>query len=250
MTHNQIKIIIPFYNVESWIKTSIQAIKSQTYSNFKCILLDDVSSDKSAQIVEELIVDDPRFLLIKNSEKKYALKNIYDGIEYLKPSEEDIIVIIDGDDWLANKRSLEIVDKYYLEDPNTLMTYGTYIEYPTGRIPNNVKEYSRNVLMQGRVRQDIWRASHLRTFKYKLWKSINPEDLKDQNGNFYVMTGDLATMFPMLEMARERAKYIKEIIYCYNFSNPINDEKINHSLQLTLENEIRNKKVYNRKEFT
>ena len=242
--NNKMKIIIPFYNVEKWIKTCINSVKNQTFKNFDCILIDDLSNDLSYQYALESIDNDQRFLLIKNEEKCFALKNIYNGINLLNPNNEDIIITLDGDDWLSKENSLEIVNNYYLADTKTLMTYGTYIEYPTGVIPHNVTKYPEEVILYSNYRSDIWRASHLRTFKYKLWKNIKVDDLKDKNGNFYKMAWDLAFMFPMLEMAGSGAKYIDDIIYCYNVSNPINDHKVNHQLQLLLEQEIRNKKKY------
>jgi glycosyltransferase involved in cell wall biosynthesis len=238
------KIIIPFYNVENWIKTCIDSLKSQNFKDFKCVLIDDRSSDSSLEIAKQSISDDSRFILIKNEQKKFALRNIYEGIELLGPEPDDIIVTIDGDDWLANQDSLEIVNRYYSQFPETLITYGSYIEVPSGIRPFNVTAYSKEVIESRSFREDIWRASHLRTFKYKLWKSINIEDLKDSSGNFYRMTWDLAFMFPMLEMAGNRIKFIQEILYCYNVSNPINDHKVDHSLQIKLEREIRGKKKY------
>lgn len=243
---NNMKIVIPFYNVENWIKTCIDSIKAQTFKNFKCILIDDISSDNSYEIVKNIIADDSRFVLIRNEEKKLALRNIYEGIKLLNPDDEDIIITIDGDDWLSRTDSLEIVNKYYKEKTETLLTYGTYVEYPSGNIPHNVIAYSEKVVENSEFRNDIWRASHLRTFKYKLWKQIKLEDLKDASGNFYKMAWDLAFMFPMLEMAGSRAKYVKEAVYCYNLVNPLNDHKVNHQLQMLLDNEIRNKKTYSR----
>jgi len=239
-----VKIVIPFYNVENWIKTCIDSLKSQNFKDFKCVLIDDISSDSSFEIAKQSISEDPRFTLIKNKEKKFALRNIYEGIEFLRPELDDIIMTIDGDDWLASPDSLEIVNKYYSKYPETLVTYGTYIEFPNGILPHNVVEYPKEIIESRRFREDIWRASHLKTFKYKLWKNIDIKDLKDSCGNFYKMTSDLAFMFPMLEMAGNRVKFIKEILYCYNTSNPINDHKVDHSLQLRLEKEIREKKRY------
>jgi glycosyltransferase involved in cell wall biosynthesis len=243
------KIVVPFYNVEKWIETCIQSIKKQTFTNFKCILVDDISSDNSYEIAKNVIADDTRFVLVRNEEKKLALRNIYDGIQILNPDDEDIIVTIDGDDWLSRNDSLEILNKYYVEGQDTLVTYGTYIEFPSGNRPSNVSKYPEEVVKTNSFRKDIWRASHLRTFKYKIWKSINLEDLQDSSGNFYKMAWDLAFMFPMLEMAGPRAKYVREAIYCYNLVNPLNDHKVDHQLQLSLDNEIRNKKSYSRIEF-
>ena len=46
------------------------------------------------------------------------------------------------------------------------------------------------------------------------------------------------------EMAAERASYLNEVLYVYIRQKPLNEDKINHSLQLNEENEIRNKDKY------
>jgi glycosyltransferase involved in cell wall biosynthesis len=238
---NKYIIIVPFYNVEEWILTNLNSVLAQTYDNYECYYVDDISTDKSFELLSNESHD--RINVFKNSKKALALKNIYDAINRANPNDEDIIVTLDGDDWFARKDVLEILNTYYCND-DTLMTYGTYIDYPTGRIPHNVFKYSDEVINNSSYRQSPWQASHLRTFKYKLWKQINVEDLKDSNGNFYEMAWDLAFMFPMLEMAGHRAKYVKEKVYCYNVSNPINDHKVDHGKQLRLDREIRRKSKY------
>ena len=104
---NRFKVFIPFYNVEKWIKKTIRSVKRQNYKNFECILIDDMSTDNSVEIAQQEIENDNRFRLIKNTEKKFVLKNLCDAIEDFAPAEEDIIVVVDGDDWLADDTVLE-----------------------------------------------------------------------------------------------------------------------------------------------
>ena len=87
-------------------------------------------------------------------------------------------------------------------------------------------------------------TSHLRTCKYKLWKRIKKEDMLTSTGKFYPMCGDLPVVFPMLEMAGKRAHYIDRIMHVYNRTNPANEDKVNHRLQLSIESEIRKKPKY------
>ena len=86
------KIVIPLYNVEKWIKFCIRSVKAQSYRDFECILIDDISTDGSAEVIKKEIANDSRFILKKNTEKAFALKNIYDGISLLNPDGNDIIV--------------------------------------------------------------------------------------------------------------------------------------------------------------
>ena len=107
--HN-FKIIVPFYNVEEWIGKCVKSIQLQKNKNFKCFLIDDISTDNSANVIENLISQDDRFVLIKNKEKKFALKNIFDAISDSGSDPEDIIVTLDGDDWFASKEVLNVLN--------------------------------------------------------------------------------------------------------------------------------------------
>lgn len=237
------KIIIPLYNVEKWIKKCIRSVKLQEYKDFQCILINDMSTDTTVKIIEDEIKDDSRFHLIENTEKAYALKNIFNAINYSKPNDDDIIITLDGDDCFASKNALGTLIQYY-QKGDCLMTYGSYVEFPSGNIGKFSKQIPKFVIDTNSYRNYEWCSSHLRTFKYALWKNIRTEDLLDPDGNFYKMTWDLSFMFPMLEMSGHRAKYVKEILYVYNLDNPINDHKVDNSLQVRLEMEIRGKKKY------
>jgi|3_EtaG_2_1085321.scaffolds.fasta_scaffold14048_2 hypothetical protein len=237
-------VVVPFYNCEKWIGKCIQSLKRQRYKNFNCILVDDMSTDNSANVVESLISEDSRFRLIQNDKKKYALNNIVDSINLSECALEDVIILLDGDDWLASSKALEAL--YGAYRGNTLMTYGSYVFSQFGQRGPEPSEYSEEVIMANSFRQDKWRASHLRTFKYKLWKHINLEDLKDENDEYYKMTYDQAIMLPLLEIASERSKFIPEILHVYNKENPLNVDKTKAQEQYELAQTIRNKKPYTR----
>lgn len=240
----RINIITPFYNVEKWISKNIEMLKQQTHTDFRCVLVDDLSTDKSFDVCRDIINNDQRFILIKNKEKKYALKNIIDSINILGLSDEEIIVTIDGDDWLYDKFVLEKVNKIY-EIKKILLTYGNYLNYPTNTL-GHCSPYPKHVIDNNSYRQDNWRASHLRTFKYKLWKNIKQEDFLDEEAKFLDVTWDLAFMFPMLEMSGGKFHCFREPLYVYNRQNDINDYKIKLQRQRFYETYIRRKNRYER----
>ena len=110
--------------------------------------------------------------------------------------------------------------------------------------------YSDYVIENNLFREEVWKASHLRTFKRKLWNSIHKEDLIDlKTEEFYEVTCDLAFMYPMLEMAHERSRHLRDLSYVYNKENPLSDMYIKEQAQLSIASEIKGKKKYHRKEF-
>ena len=71
------------------------------------------------------------------------------------------------------------------------------------------------------------------------------EDLIDEDGTYWKISGDLSFMYPMLEMSgEEHYVFMKDINYIYNEQNPLNDHKVNLKLVNEIATKIRNKKPY------
>ena len=241
----KIAVVIPSYNNCQWYKYNLSSLSSQEYDNFRAIYVDDCSSDGTGQLVEKFITDNNlggRISLICNPVGVGAMQNLYNVIHSC--DDDEIIAILDGDDWFAHNGVLKRLDTVY-SDPNCWMTYGQYISWP-----DDMSGYSRqipsHIIETNNFRGYDWCASHLRSFYTWLFKMIKKEDLIGPSGTFYPMACDQAMMFPMLEMAGHRAKFISDILYIYNSANPISDSKVNRQLQRDLEAIIRLQKRYDR----
>jgi len=240
--NNKFTIIIPFYNVENTIQKTIASVLKQDYKNYTCILIDDISTDSSYKECKKIIKNNSCFSLIKNKEKKYSTKNIYEAIhKYTK--EDDIVVVLDGDDFLFGKDVLSHLNDFYNKN-DCWLTYGSYIELSRGVKGKFAKQVPEYVIENNSYRQFEWCTSHLRTFRSFLYKKIKKEDFLDENKKFFTRAGDLVIMFPMLEMAAEKAFYIDKTLYIWNDISDLNDHKIDHSTQLAIENQVRNRKKY------
>tara|TARA_R110000824_G_scaffold173148_1_gene351196 strand:- start:39 stop:1670 length:1632 start_codon:yes stop_codon:yes gene_type:complete len=239
--------IVAAHNAEEWIGAAIKSIKEQKYDNFRCLIGDDLSTDHTSQRVLSVVGSDPRFSLIQNKSKKYALHNIADLIETAQPEDDEIIVLLDGDDWLSNSHVLDVLNREY--DNNALVTFGSFIEYPTGRVGKESTKYPENIVENNSFRQDQWRASHLRTLKYRVWKDIKKEDFCNDVGEFYKSSYDQAIMLPALELVGKRAHYVHEILCVYNIQNPNSVNKHREQEQYKNMLEIRAKKPYEVKSY-
>jgi hypothetical protein len=239
------KVIVPFYNVENWISKCIRSLKFQNHENFQCILVDDLSTDNTVDIIKKEIEHDDRFVLLENTDKKFALENVSEAIQFSDAQDQDVIVILDGDDWLTNASVLSRLNEAY-NDEECLLTYGSYVAYPSGIPGIEPSQYPEDVINNNLFREDAWRASHLKSFKYKLWQNLNLEDLKDNKGEYYRYAYDQAFMLPFLEMAGERSKYLNDLLYSYNRSNPLNCDKIKAKEQHGCMLDIRSKEKYKR----
>jgi glycosyltransferase involved in cell wall biosynthesis len=231
-------VLTTTYNCENFVERSLLTIMTQRFKDFKCYITDDMSTDNTINVIKKTISGDDRFILIENKEKMYQPGNYDQVIRGLDIPDNEICVEIDGDDWLPNSNVLSFIDDVY-KDENVWMTSGSF-KYHDGRpgFANPPKNFTN-------IRKQTFTLSHMRTWKSWLWKKIKEEDLKDDGGNYWSVAGDLSFMFPMLEMSGENHfKYISDVLYIYNESNPLNDHKVNMEKVQKVVNIIRNKQPY------
>ena len=217
----------------------------QNYNNYKfidgCIFCNNV---KSKEVIKKIINNDDRFILVENEEKKCSLQNICEAVQNYS-EEEDIIVILDGDDFLYGDSVLTRLNEEYNKH-NCWLTYGSYISLTSKTRGKFAKKLPDYIIEKSLFREYEWCTSHLRTFKSFLFKSINKEDLTDAAGAYYNMAGDLVIMFPMLEMAGNKSHYVNDLMYIWNDTNMLNEHKVNHVKQLSVEKIIRGMNKYDR----
>lgn len=190
-----IRVIVCGYKCEATIKKCLKSIQMQTYRDFNQYVYMDVDEGR-----------------------KYLVGSTVYMIGQANPKPEDIIVLVDADDFLCDEMALEIVVKAYEDNPELLLTYGSYVNLSSNKTGKFCKAYESG---EG-FRTSEWRGSHLKTFKYKLYQKLPDAELRDQNGEYFKCCADRAMMIPMMEMAgHDRIAHIPMILYCYNDLNPI-----------------------------
>lgn len=235
-------VVIPSYNNKDVCIKNLNSIFSQDYNNFFVIYVDDASSDGTAGIVEQYIKEhtlENKILLIKNSERIGSLANLYQAIHLCNPNM--IIIDVDGDDWLINNQVLKKINNIY-SDPDVWVTYGQFVYYPSGDA-GWAAQVPEEIIHANEFRDWNWTTTALRTFYAGLFQNIDKQDLLCE-GKFYIMAGDLAFMFCVLEQAHVHSRFIPEILYIYNTTSSINDDKVDRELQFSLGLETRNGRRY------
>jgi glycosyltransferase involved in cell wall biosynthesis len=231
-------ILTTSYNCEKFIEKSLLTIMTQRFKDFTCYITDDLSTDNTVEVIKNVIKDDSRFILIENKTKMYQPGNYDQIIRGLNIPDDEICIEIDGDDWLPNSNVLGLINEVY-QDENVWMTSGSF------KYSNGLMGFSTPPTSFNNIRKQGFTLSHLRTWKSWLWKKIKKEDLKDSEGNYWSVAGDLAFMFPMFEMSGEKHyRHIPSITYIYNENNPLNDHKVNMSMVNLIVDKIRNKEAY------
>ncbi|KIA98022.1 glycosyl transferase [Flavobacterium sp. KMS] len=116
-----VSILIPTYNCENFIRSTIQSVLNQSYSHWEIIIVDDASTDNTVVIIKEFAQDDNRIKLTeleKNSGNGFA-RNIA-----LDKAAGRYIAFLDADDlWFPLKLEKQI---QFLKDKDLPFTFSFY----------------------------------------------------------------------------------------------------------------------------
>ncbi len=129
-------VVIPLYNKESSIRNTVQSVLNQSFTDFEIVIVNDGSTDKSLEVVQQ--IDDARIRIIDkdnggvSSARNHGIKN----------AERQWIAFLDGDD---------------LWEPSHLEEYHKYIEGNVNWIisgyksKNQLKEYIKIYNKEGKL---------------------------------------------------------------------------------------------------
>lgn len=117
----KISVLMPVYNAEDFIETSVKSMLNQTWENIELIAVDDCSTDNSWEILQKLAESDSRLSCYKNEQNMgaYPTRN-----HALSLAQGDFITVHDSDDW-SHPQMLEIQIKAMLEDPEIKASFSS-----------------------------------------------------------------------------------------------------------------------------
>jgi hypothetical protein len=229
-------LIIIGRNNGASVEKTLASVFSQKYENFRIIYVDDASDDGSYDLAKELIYAShrlPQTLIHQNAKPIGALASLSEVVRSLP--DEEIVVILNGEDWLAHEWVLERLNQYY-DDPDLWLTYGQSSDYPTYEIG-----HARPLQENGKpIRSQPFVATNLKTFYAHLFKKIKEADFQ-YKGEYFQGNADLAFMLPMLEMGKGHCQCLSDVLYiCNRESAPLE----NRELQSQNEKHIRSMRPY------
>ncbi len=119
-----VSIVIPVYNASGVIRETLDSVVSQTFRDWELILVDDGSTDKSVEIIEEYIRthEDMPVRLVKNSSGRHGAAHARNtGIEHARGR---YLAYIDADDlWVRDKLEKQLA---FLREKKAGFTFTGY----------------------------------------------------------------------------------------------------------------------------
>jgi glycosyltransferase involved in cell wall biosynthesis len=176
-----ISVILPVYNAEKFIYEAVCSVLEQTYTNFELLIINDGSSDGTADILNELAVKDSRIKLFHH-ENQGIIKALNFG---LNQSKGQYIARMDADDISYPKR-FEKQIKFLHKHPDIVLC-GTQVKYIGCRhgfsdMPCNVEDSKAQLLFSTPVFHPTvmfrnvpleYNMNYLHSEDYKYWSDIS-----------------------------------------------------------------------------
>ena len=201
-----ISIIVPIYNVEKYLCRCLDSIKNQTYTDFEVIMVDDGSTDTSAEIAGKYISDSRFKLFSQQNQGQGAARNL--GI--IK-SKGDYICFVDSDDYVSHEYLSTLMNALVKSEAD-IVQCGVRRVWDDGR---NVKLRSKSLTYTEYTDP----KSYIISAPFSFWDKLFKRDLFDGLG---FPIGIKFEDFALAPQVYERAKkivYIPDCLYYYFWRN-------------------------------
>lgn len=138
-------IIIPAHNEEENIFPCLESLKNQTFQDFKCVVVNDGSTDKTQEIAEMYKVQSAKYKVLNLEKSEHqpgakVVRTFNKGLETENLENFDVVCKFDAD-IVFPSNYLEKVNEVYEKNPNAGMVSGlVYIR--SSVIPRNEESHS------------------------------------------------------------------------------------------------------------
>ena len=218
---NRFIFVAPMYNASATVGQMLASVVGQSYSNWRVILIDDVSSQDEVVKQHETIKGWKRILhegegglpeekhkivTVWNDSKKWEVANVLTGIGMCE--DDDIVCRLDADDWLTDLDALKMLNALYnASGADALWTahrWGFTDKNISGPMPPDADPY-----------RHPWVSSHLKTFRKRLINGVADANFRGEDGGYIRRAGDQAIYLPVLHQTKKRA-FVSRVMYHYH----------------------------------
>lgn len=176
-----VSVIIPVYNAEKYLEKCLDSLVNQSYQNFEVIFVNDGSTDKSLQMLQEFIKRDPEKFRVfskknggQSSARNLALSHIrgeyttfLDSDDYYDDDYLEILYIAakknDSDMVVSGQKKVDEFGKVYMN-----------IDYPVDKYPDTVM---RRLNFAGKLYRTTYMQKHNMKFAVGKTYEDNPFNL-------------------------------------------------------------------------
>lgn len=180
-------IIVPVYNVEKFLRESLDSIISQTLKDFEVICVNDGSTDNSLEILKEYANNDSRIKVIsqENQGQGVARNNAIDI------AQGKYLLFVDPDDFIESNTLEVLYNKFHETDVDIIqfdyVIYNDLTKKRKQRIIHKLaqKKYAYNLKKKGFFNWHIFKKGMFRDFGLAIWNRAYRTDFIKMNDVLY-----------------------------------------------------------------
>lgn len=207
---NEITIIIPVYNVEKYLRDSIESAMNQTYQNIEILLIDDGSKDSSGNICDEYAKKDTRIKVFHQENRGLSgARNTG-----LKNAKGKYIMFLDSDDTFEKDACEKLFN--YIEETNADYVIGNYTNMDEdGTIWDN-PVFDKNKYQKFKLSITDYEKSFY-IMNSGVWNKIFRKSFLDELGILFEegLPAEDAIFTTYCFMKSENVYYLPEVVYDY-----------------------------------
>lgn len=207
-----VSIVVPIYNVEQYLKTCIDSIISQTYTNLEIVLVDDGSTDSCPKQCDQYAKIDKRIKVIhqKNAGLSAARNS------GLQCSNGKYIAFIDSDDVISS----EMIEKLYTAIINNSCQVSCcrYVRFTNDKdLSRELDVVRRSYVYSGEEALFSIYCSKIKNIEFTAWNKLYKRELFLNHNIQYPVSRlyeDIFTTYKLLYYS-DRVAFINEELYYY-----------------------------------
>lgn len=203
---DKVSVIIPVFDAENTLSNAIESVLKQTYSNFEIILIDDGSTDNSAEIISQFLSVNPQIISLKTKGRTGAgaARNL--GIAQAGGR---YIAFLDSDDlWLPTKLEKQI--KQLESTTDAVISVTQYQVFKDDLVYEPVIEVCDKVNYEDLLRYNSLGNLTVVIDSWKLTEPLKLSEIKKRQ--------DWASWLQILKKTGMYAYGIKEVLALYRLS--------------------------------
>lgn len=202
-----ISVIVPIYNVDSYLSQCVESLLAQTYGNIEILLIDDGSTDNSGTIADSYVERDNRVSVFhQDNEGISAARNR--GLDAMTG---DYVMFVDGDDFVeANfcEGALNMIQQHHVE----IVSFGYNLFWNREKCFGKAIDKPRLLNKEGMMKDFIKRTNSLNYSWNKMFSRSLFDGIRFPVGRTYE---DAATIYKLIDRSSTDIYVSDRILYNY-----------------------------------
>lgn len=214
------------FNEQEEISQTIHTMMSQSYKDWRAIIINDMSTDDTLRQVNDIVKNSrfhDRFTIIDNTEKMGEVRNTLQASKII--DDDEVVCRVDGGDWLTENDTLHMLNDVYKNDKVEIV----WTSHRWAYTPQNIST-QLNLSPGQTVYQHPWVSSHMKTFRCGRIKKVPDQNFRDENGLYIMIACDQAVFLPMLHTSIKDGMLVGHIPHvCYHYNIDLNKPNLYHN---------------------